>query len=224
VAAVLGALPNTREDYLRIRAIDPRRLGPVRRAAHLVYLNKTCFRGLFRVNRQGRFNVPYGAYARRYFDPANLLRFAARLQGVEIRCGDFASGLEGVTARDLVYLDPPYYKLGGYADFDRYTDAPFREADHERLAALCRDLDRRGVRFTLSQSDTPFVRRLFAGFRQERIDARREIQLSRRPARRGRAPDHERLSGATASSTAGISSNASTQIVFTPMLSNTSRS
>jgi DNA adenine methylase len=178
VAAVLRALPNTREDYLRIRAIDPRRLGPVRRAAHLVYLNKTCFRGLFRVNRQGRFNVPYGAYARRYFDPANLLRFAARLQGVEIRCGDFASGLEGVTARDFVYLDPPYYKLGGYADFDRYTDAPFREADHERLAALCRDLDRRGVRFTLSQSDTPFVRRLFAGFRQERIDARREIQLS----------------------------------------------
>jgi DNA adenine methylase len=182
VAALLARLPNTRADYLRIRAVDPRRLGPVRRAAHFVYLNKTGFRGLFRVNRQGRFNVPYGAYDRRYFDPANLLRFAERLQGAEIRCGDFESGLEGVTARDLVYLDPPYHKLGGYADFDRYTDSPFREPDHERLAGLCRALDGRGVRFVLSQSDTPFVRGLYAGFRQERIAARREIQL--RAARR----------------------------------------
>jgi DNA adenine methylase len=182
VAALLARLPNTREDYLRIRAMDPRRLGPVRRAAHFVYLNKTGFRGLFRVNRQGRFNVPYGAYDRRYFDPANLLRFAERLQGAEVRCGDFESGVAGVTARDLVYLDPPYHKLGGYADFDRYTDSPFREPDHERLAALCRALDRRGVRFVLSQSDTPFVRGLYAGFRQETIAARREIQL--RAARR----------------------------------------
>jgi DNA adenine methylase len=178
VAAVLERLPNTREDYVRIRAVDPRRLGPVRRAAHFVYLNKTGFRGLFRVNRQGRFNVPYGAYARRYFDPANLLRFAERLQGAEVRCGDFEDGLAGVTARDFVYLDPPYYKEGGYADFDRYTDEPFREPDHERLAALCRALDGRGVRFLLSQSDTPYVRRLFAGFRQQRIDARREIRLA----------------------------------------------
>lgn len=182
VAAVLAALPNTREDYLRIRAVDPRRLGAVRRAAHFVYLNKTGFRGLFRVNRQGRFNVPYGDYARRYFDPDNFLRFARRLGAAELRCGDFEQGLAGVTARDFVYLDPPYHKLGGYSDFDRYTDAPFREPDHERLAALCRELDRRGVPFVLSQSDTPFVRRLFAGFRVERIAARREIQL--RAARR----------------------------------------
>jgi DNA adenine methylase len=183
VAEVLARLPNTREDYLRIRAIDPRRLGPVRRAAHFVYLNKTGFRGLFRVNRQGRFNVPYGAYARRYFDPDNLLRFAERLRRSELRCGDFESGLAGVSARDFVYLDPPYHKLGGYSDFDRYTDNPFREPDHERLADACRALDRRGVRFLLSQSDTPYVRRLFDGFRLERIAARREIQL--RSSRRG---------------------------------------
>lgn len=182
VAAALRRLPNTREDFLRIRAMDPRRLSPVRRAAQLVYLNKTCFRGLFRVNREGRFNVPYGAYARRYFDPANLLLFAERLRAAELRSGDFEEGLEGVTARDFVYLDPPYYKQGGYADFDRYTDTPFREPDHERLAGLCRALDARGVRFLLSQSDTPFVRRLYAGFRVERIAARREIQL--RAARR----------------------------------------
>lgn len=178
VARELRALDNTREDYLRIRALDPAALPPARRAAQLVYLNKTCFRGLFRVNRAGRFNVPYGAYARRYFDPGNLERFAERLVGVDLRCGDFEEGLDGITSRDFAYLDPPYHKLGGYSDFNRYTDAPFVEADHERLAAACRALDRRGVRFCVTQSDTALVRRLFAGFRVRRIAARREINLA----------------------------------------------
>ena len=178
VARELRSLRNTREDYLRIRALDPGALSPARRAAQLVYLNKTCFRGLFRVNRQGRFNVPYGAYERRYFDPINLQRFAETLAGVDLRGGDFEDGLRGITSRDFAYLDPPYHKLGGYSDFNRYTDAPFAEADHERLAAACRGLDRLGVRFALTQSDTAFVRRLFAGFRRRRIAARREINLA----------------------------------------------
>jgi len=178
VARELSALRNTREDFLRIRALDPRALPPPRRAAHLVYLNKTCFRGLFRVNRAGRFNVPYGGYQRRYFDPANLSRFAASLAGVDLRCGDFECGLEGITARDFAYLDPPYHKLGGYSDFNRYTDQPFVEADHARLANVCRALDRRSVRWAVTQSDTALVRRLFAGFRVRRIRARREINLA----------------------------------------------
>jgi DNA adenine methylase len=178
VARELLGLRNTREDYLRIRALDPRSLAPARRAAHLVYLNKTCFRGLFRVNRQGRFNVPYGAYGRRYFDPGNLERFSGCLAGVDLRCGDFEEGLAGITSRDFAYLDPPYHKLGGYSDFNRYTNEPFAEADHERLAATCRTLARLGVRFALTQSDTAFVRRLFAGFRRRRIAARREINLA----------------------------------------------
>ena len=180
VARELRGLRNTREDYLRIRALDPCALPPARRAAQLVYLNKTCFRGLFRVNRQGRFNVPYGAYARRYFDPGNLERFAAGLAGVELRCGDFEDGLTGITSRDFAYLDPPYHKLGGYSDFNRYTDEPFAEADHERLAATCRALHRLGVRWALTQSDTALVRRLFARFRCRRIAARREINLASR--------------------------------------------
>lgn len=178
VARALGALPNTREDFLRIRALDPRSLPPVERAAQLVYLNKTCFRGLFRVNRAGRFNVPYGEYDRRYFDPSNLERFASALQGVELRCGDFEEGLRGITPRDFAYLDPPYHKLGGHSDFNRYTDRPFAERDHERLAEACRDLDARGVRWAVSQSDTPLVRRLFARYRLRPLTARREINLS----------------------------------------------
>lgn len=178
VASKLKRLPNTKEDFLRLRAIDPWTLDLETRAAHLVYLNKTCFRGLFRVNRKGQFNVPYGAYQRRYFDPANLAAFSERLRKVELRCGDFEANVSGVRRGDFVYFDPPYFKLGGYSDFNRYTPGQFREDDHKRLAGFCRSLDQQGVRWALSNSDTDFVRELYDGFRVEQIDGRREINLN----------------------------------------------
>jgi DNA adenine methylase len=178
VAAHLDALKNTREDYLRIRHIDPAGLDLFERAAHLIYLNKTCFRGLFRVNRHGRFNVPYGAYDRRYYDPDNLRGFAAALKRVEIRRHDFERCIQDASREDFVYFDPPYHKLGGYSDFNRYTPGQFREDDHLRLAAVCRALDRRKIRWALTNSDTGFVRELYAGFRLARISNRREINLS----------------------------------------------
>ncbi|MAG56213.1 MAG: DNA adenine methylase [Planctomycetes bacterium] len=177
VAATLDTLPNTKADYYRLRAEDPAGLPLHARAARLIYLNKTCFRGLFRVNRAGRFNVPYGAYDRRLYDPNDLAATARVLRGVDLRCADFESVLDDVTPKDFVYLDPPYVKLGGHADFNRYTKGQFREPDHDRFAALCRDLDRAHVRWLVSQSDTPLVRKLFRGFRIQRIDARREINL-----------------------------------------------
>lgn len=177
VAQHLDAMVNTREEFERIRRVDPSGLDPFQRAAHLIYLNKTCFRGLFRVNRAGRFNVPYGAYDRRYYDPDNLASVAACLRDVEIRYADFVSCVADATAGDFVYMDPPYYKQGGYSDFDRYTKWKFREDDHVRLAAVCRDLDKRGVRWAVSNSDTPFVRSLFEGFTPRLVTNRREINL-----------------------------------------------
>lgn len=178
VARRLDSMVNTREEFERIRRVDPSQLDPFERAAHLIYLNKTCFRGLFRVNRQGRFNVPYGAYDRRYYDPENLASVSACLREVEIRRADFEVCLADATAEDFVYLDPPYYKQGGYSDFDRYTKWKFRENDHVRLAAFCRELDRRGVRWAVSNSDTSLVRELFAGFATHRVTNRREINLN----------------------------------------------
>ena len=183
VAWILDTLRNTEREYLRIRKIKPEDLDLFHRAAHVIYLNKTCFRGLFRVNREGQFNVPYGDYDRRYYDPESLKRVAAQLLGVEVRQGDFELGLAGITARDFAYLDPPYYKLGGYSDFNRYTTLQFRAKDHMRLAAVCRELDQRGVRWALSNSNTPYVRALFRGLRIRTISARREINLDSR--RRG---------------------------------------
>jgi DNA adenine methylase len=178
VAAILDSLVNTKQEYLRIREIDPATLDLHTRAAHLIYLNKTCFRGLFRVNRKGQFNVPYGEYDRRYYDLENLQAVAAVLERVQIRHADFELCLHDVTSNDFVYMDPPYYKLGGYSDFNRYTSGQFREHDHIRLAALCRELDLRGVRWAVSNSDTEFVQGLFEGYRFERLENRREINLS----------------------------------------------
>jgi DNA adenine methylase len=178
VAKILDDLENTQEEYMRIRQIHPNTLSSFQRAAHLIYLNKTCFRGLFRVNRKGQFNVPYGQYNRCYYDPNNLQAVAEILKSVEIRRGDFELCLHDVTDRDFVYLDPPYYKLGGYSDFNRYTKDQFRENDHFRLAAFCRELDLRGVRWAMSNSNTGFIRELFEGYHITPIENRREINLN----------------------------------------------
>lgn len=177
VAQVLEGLKNTKEEYLKIRGIVPQTLSRSQRAAHLIYLNKTCFRGLFRVNRQGQFNVPYGQYDRRYYDPANLEKVSKTLRAVEFRRGDFELCLHDVTNQDFVYMDPPYYKLGGHSDFNRYTRNQFRENDHFRLAALCRELDSRGVRWAVSNSNTDLIRDLFEGYYINVFSNRREINL-----------------------------------------------
>ncbi len=178
VAKLLDGLENTKEEYLRVRSIPPQELPLFQRAAHLVYLNKTCFRGLFRVNRQGRFNVPYGQYNRRYYDPANLRAVSEALENIEFRRGDFELCLRDVAEDDFVYMDPPYYKLGGYADFNRYTRDQFRANDQFRLAALCRELDLRRVRWAVSNSDTSFIRDLFDGYHLNPLKNRREINLN----------------------------------------------
>ena len=164
VAAILDGMKNTKHEYLRVRAIQPDSLDRFQRAAHLVYLNKTCFRGLYRVNQRNQFNVPYGAYDRRYYDPENFEAFAAALEHVKILCYNFEICIANVAPQEFIYFDPPYYKLGGYSDFNRYTRFQFRENDHIRLAAVCRELDRKGIRWAVSNSDTDFVRMLFKGF------------------------------------------------------------
>jgi DNA adenine methylase len=126
----------------------------------------------------GYFNVPYGEYDRRYYDPENLQGVSELLSRVEIFHGDFELILGTATPDDFVYFDPPYYKLGGYSDFNRYTPEQFKEAEHIRLAALCRELDQRGIRWAVSNSDTPFTRELFHGYSATPLNGRREINLN----------------------------------------------
>jgi DNA adenine methylase len=178
VAVILNTLVNTKDEFLRIRAIDYKTLELNERAAHFIYLNKTCFRGMFRVNMKGGFNVPYGEYDRPYYNSDNLDIAARHLKKVTFREGDFEMTVDGAKANDFVYFDPPYFKLGGHSDFNRYTDRQFNENDQIRLAALCRELDSKGVKWALSNSNTPFIKALYSDFTLHEIDARREINLN----------------------------------------------
>jgi DNA adenine methylase len=180
VVHVLDTLTNTEEEFYRIRVINPKTVDPYTRAAMLIYLNKTCFRGLFRVNKRNQFNVPYGKYDRRYYDPANLAAFAECIRNFELHVGDFEVALADATSGDFVYLDPPYHRIGGYSDFNRYTSGKFKEIDHLRLRNVCLDLDKRGIRWVQSNSSTEYIRELYRDFEISEITNRREINLDSR--------------------------------------------
>lgn len=151
---------------------------PVDRAAAFIYLNKTCYNGLWRVNRSGAFNVPMG----RYVDPPictpDALRAAARLlAGTELRSGDYRDAVADAGPGDLVYFDPPYVPLTVTSSFTSYTGDGFGADDQRALAELAARLVARGVRVVLSNSDTRFVRTLYGahGLRIERVLCARAI-------------------------------------------------
>ena len=173
----LESYPNTEDYYYKIRSNDVSKLDLVEKASHFIYLNKTCFRGLFRVNKKGQFNVPYGRYQRKYFDRNEILTTSEYLRNIEIRCGDYELSLHDIGKEDFVYLDPPYFKQGGYSDFNRYTKDKFNHLDQIRLASVCQDLNKKGVRFLQSNSNTPFIRELYSDFKLIEIENRREINL-----------------------------------------------
>ena len=173
----LDAMPNTRDFYLHVRGTDPEALDGTMRAARVIYLNKTGFRGLWRVNREGRFNVPYGEYDRPYYNRDNLLRASKALAHAEICLSHFETTMSRVEAGDWVYLDPPYVPDRKWGDFKRYTPEQFGETDHERLAASMQALSDRGALVMLTNSDTNFVRELFNDWQIAELETRRDIHL-----------------------------------------------
>ena len=191
VHAVLDALSVHVYDRVRfeaVRALEPLRLPAAERAARFIYLNKTCFNGLWRVNRAGRFNVPFGRYKNPTFHhPGLLLRASRALRGVQIHRAPFEIALQRALPGEFVYLDPPYDPVSETASFTSYTRNAFTWADQERLAAECAALDRRGVRFLLSNSATPRIRALYRAFEQRLVRAPRHISC--KGERRGRVDE-----------------------------------
>jgi DNA adenine methylase len=171
-----------KKQYLKVRAQQPSKLSEVDAAARFIYLNKTCFNGLYRVNSRGLFNVPMGSYRQpRIFDEDNLRAVSAVLQDVTIRVAHFSECLQ-TPSGGFVYFDPPYVPLSSTSNFTSYTKEPFGEQQQQELAAVAQELDSKGVRFLLSNSDTELVRRLYAKFRVDTVYARRAIN-SRADAR-----------------------------------------
>jgi len=178
----------TEQYYYRMRAKNPEKLGVVQAAARTIYLNRTCFNGLYRVNSKGEFNVPYGKYANpKICNEVNLHSVSNALKNVDIRVSSAFESAARAKKGDLVYFDPPYDPVSSTASFTSYTRGRFGRDEQAQLAELFGKLAQRGVHVVLSNSDTPFICDLYKDFRIDRVFARRAINS--RADRRGKVTE-----------------------------------
>ena len=180
VIEYLSKYRNTSEMFYAVRALDWTRLPKPEAAARTIYLNRTCFNGLFRVNKRGQFNVPFGKYASpKICDIEGLYAASAALKKADIICGDYLSVLERYAQpNDFIFLDPPYLPISEYADFKRYTKEQFYEEDHVELAKAIMRLHELGCHVILTNSNHPLVHELYAAFNIEVIQTKRYISCS----------------------------------------------
>jgi DNA adenine methylase len=173
---LLKSYPYNQDFFTELRTLVPTELSLEERAARFLYLNKTAFNGLFRVNQSGGFNVPFGRYTNPTIcDSDNLQEAAKALQGVTIECQDFSLSVSSAQAGDVIYFDPPYLPKSSTANFVSYTKEGFGVKEHQRLAQLYKDLAGRGVSVLLSNADLPTVRKLYQEFQIDSIQAKRSI-------------------------------------------------
>jgi DNA adenine methylase len=152
--------------------------GAVERASRMIFLNKTCYNGLWRVNGRGEFNVPVGSYRPEkvsLYDAANLLAAHRALENVDLSVQDFRKTMAAATDGDFLYVDPPYYPLSRTANFTSYTKEEFGQDEQRELASRFSSAARRGARLMLSNSDTPLIRDLYAEFNLNTVRARRAV-------------------------------------------------
>ncbi len=184
--AELSGYENTAEFYAKIRGLDRdferfAALSAVQQAARFIYLNKTCFNGLYRENRQGQFNVSYGKYKNPNFVNASGIRSMSQYfnsANIIFTSIDFSLVLNNLPSGTFVYLDPPYDPVSETANFTNYTRYGFTKEDHKCLRECCDALTARGIKFMLSNSDTDFIRSLYAGYDITEVFAKRFINCN----------------------------------------------
>ncbi len=164
--------------YYSVRESNPR--SEIEKTSRLLFLNRTCFNGLYRVNSKGKFNVPLGRYTNpNIVNEDNLRSVSDILQAskVSIKCRDFGAVLSDAKKGDLVYFDPPYQPVSDTANFTSYTNKDFTDKDLERLADLCNKLDSKGCKVLLSNSDSKQVSDMFSAkpWKVSKIQANRSI-------------------------------------------------
>ena len=173
----------SKEYFLEIRNIDRTeeysKLSNVERASRFIYLNRTCFNGMYRVNSKGEFNVPFGNYKNpRIIDENNLLNCSELLKKTEIKCADFSEIIHKVQKGDFVYFDPPYVPLNETSSFTSYTKDGFDIDMQFKLRDVCDELDSMGIKFMLSNSDTKLVNELYANYEIKKVFASRQINAN----------------------------------------------
>jgi DNA adenine methylase len=176
VIEALGAYKHDKELFYEVRARDTSTMSDVERGARLIFLNHTCFNGLWRVNSSGKFNVPFGNYKNpRILDKEALENASAAFQKVEFVGGDFTEATSALGPGDFVYFDPPYAPASTTADFTTYATGGFGANDQKRLVDELRRLRDAGVLVMLSNADTPDTREMYAEFNVIAVSAPRSI-------------------------------------------------
>jgi DNA adenine methylase len=174
----LQAMPHSPEEFQRLRALQPDELEPIDRAARMIYLNKTSYNGLYRVNMKGGFNAPFGRYEKPNICNQENLRLLSDVLSrtpVTFHHIDFEDVCRGAREGDVVYFDPPYLPASSTANFTGYTKWGFRMEEHQRLATLFRTLVKKGVHCVASNAGVDEARALYEGFEIHEVRARRAI-------------------------------------------------
>lgn len=179
----LSTYINDAEHYYKIRELDRKpeifnKMTNIEKASRLIYLNKTCYNGLFRVNSAGEFNSPFGSYkSPNIVNETTLRAINSYFKSADITfmCGDFENALKGAKKGAFVYLDPPYDPVSASSNFTGYTNLGFGKDEQIRLKNACDKLNDKGVKFLLSNSATPFIMELYANYKIEKIPAKRII-------------------------------------------------
>lgn len=173
---------NNEKYFYKVRELDRtkefKNLSIVERASRIIYLNKTCYNGLFRVNRQGQFNAPFGRYKNPNIVNSETIKAINRLlnrNSVEILNTDFAKAVSSAKRNDFIYFDPPYDPVSDTASFTGYSSNAFGKSEQERLKDLFEELTRRGCKVMLSNSATDFIYDLYRDYNVIRIQANRNI-------------------------------------------------
>lgn len=162
--------------YYKMREKDPSQLDDVERAARFIYLNKTGYNGLYRVNSKGKFNVPFGKYKNpSIFSEKDFREIATLLKNTHTEVKQFYDAVTITRAGDFIYFDPPYYPLKKGKSFTKYTKGDFLEKEQEKLAEVFKELDKKGCKLMLSNSDTDFIKNLYKGYTINKVRAKRMI-------------------------------------------------
>ncbi len=165
-----------KEYYYNIRELKTEILSDIERASRTIYLNKTCFNGLYRVNSKGQFNVPIGSYKNPQIFSEDELRFISNLlKNVKIKVMSFENVLEFVREGDFIYFDPPYHPLERGKNFTNYTKEAFLETEQKKLKEAFIELNKKGCKIMLSNSDTQFIKNLYNEFNISLVKANRMI-------------------------------------------------
>lgn len=186
LAALIDSLQkhkNTSEYFYQLRDLDRdkesyKNMSKVEKASRIIYLNKTCYNGLFRVNASGEFNSPFGNYKNPNIVNEPVLRAVNKYlssSNILLLNEDFSVTLQRVPRGGFVYLDPPYDPVSDTASFTGYNKGGFDKSEQVRLKKCCDDLTQRGVKFLLSNSATLFIQELYAGYTFKTVYAKRAV-------------------------------------------------